>query len=182
MGYYRDPEATAALIQNGWLHSGDLGRFDEDGYLIVTGRKKEILVTSGGKKTSPAMLEAKLRNVAPIGQALVVGNNRNHLVALLTLDPEKVEAFAERHHFGQTASQLLDSEDFRRWLENEIERQVNATVSRFEGIKRFALLPNEFSIESGELTSTMKLRRAVCEAKYQSQIDALYAAAHESTD
>jgi long-chain acyl-CoA synthetase len=171
-GYYKDPQATAELIQDGWLHSGDVGELDADGFLRLTGRKKEIIVTSGGKKTPPATLEGLLRSISPIGQALVVGDRRPFLVAVLTLDPERVERFSAEHPGLEVSA---TNPTFHAWLEQAIAQQVNAKVARFETIKRFVVLPTDFSIEGGELTSTLKVRRAFCEAKYGSAIEALYA-------
>ncbi|MCU0699909.1 MAG: long-chain fatty acid--CoA ligase [Myxococcaceae bacterium] len=173
-GYFKNPEATAELIQEGWLHSGDVGELDADGYLRITGRKKEIIVTSGGKKTPPATLEGLLKSIEPIGQALVVGDRRPYLVALLTLDPEKLEAFRARNPGLVPAPQ---DTAFHAWLEAQIAERVNTKVSRFETIKRFTVLPHDFTIEGGELTSTLKVRRSVCEAKYAKEIEALYAGA-----
>jgi long-chain acyl-CoA synthetase len=179
MGYYKNPAATDELLQDGWLHSGDLGKFDDDGYLLVTGRKKEIIVTSTGKKTSPALIEAKLKDISPIGNALVHGDNRNYLVALLTLDADKVATHEAASTFGKTAAEVAASPQFLAFLRQEIEAKVNATLSRFETIKRFHVLPADFSVEGGELTSTLKLRRKVCEDKYRTQLDALY---HQSPE
>lgn len=176
MGYYKEPQATAELIDSkGWLHSGDAGELDAEGYLRVTGRKKEIIVTSGGKKTAPANIEAMLKLIAPVGNALVVGDNRNYLVALLALDPEKTEAFGAARKWPTTPQGLATHAPFRRYLEEALEREVNPRLSKFETIKKFDVLPNDFTIEGGELTSTMKVRRKVTADKYQARIDALYA-------
>ncbi len=175
LGYYKDPAATAELLEGGWLHSGDVGQLDEDGYLQITGRKKELIVTSGGKKTSPAHLEGLLKGIEPIGNALVVGEGRNYLVALLALDPERVGAFARQRGFPGEARALASHAPFRVYLEAALEREVNARVARFEQLKRFEVLPQDFSVEGGELTSTLKVRRKVCEAKYADVIARLYA-------
>jgi len=174
LGYYRDPKGTQELLEDGWLHSGDLGALEPDGQLKVTGRKKEIIVTSGGKKTAPAAIEAMLKALPPLGNAMLVGEGRNHLVALLPLDPERVPAFARERGWPEDLEQLAVHKPFLEDLERRIEAQVNARVSRFETVKRFAVLPRDFSVEEGELTPTLKLRRKVIAAKHAATIDALY--------
>lgn len=175
LGYYKEPAATAELIHDGWLHSGDVGTFDEDGFLQITGRKKELIVTSGGKKTAPSHLEGLLKAIEPVGNALVVGEGRNYLVALLALDPERVKAFARARGFPDEPAALAVAPAFRVYLEAAIEREVNPRVARFEQVKKFEVLPHDFTVEGGELTSTLKVRRKVCEAKYADAIARLYA-------
>ncbi|MFZ5440149.1 MAG: AMP-dependent synthetase/ligase [Myxococcota bacterium] len=175
LGYFKEPAATAELLEDGWLHSGDVGRLDEDGFLEITGRKKEIIVTSGGKKTAPSNLEAFLKGIEPVGNAMVVGDGRNYLVALLALDPERVASFAAKHAFPGEPAQLVAHEGFRAYLREAIEREVNARVARFETIKHFDVLPHDFTIEGGELTSTLKVRRKVVAEKYADRIAKLYA-------
>jgi long-chain acyl-CoA synthetase len=174
LGYFKDANATAELLQNGWLHSGDVGELDEDGYLQITGRKKEIIVTSGGKKTSPANIEGLLKTIAPIGNALVVGDRRNYLVALLALDADRIAPFAAQHGFPSAPHELAAHPAFRTLIEEQIARDVNPRLARFETIKRFEVLPDDFSIAGGELTSTMKVRRKVVESKYAAHIEKLY--------
>ncbi len=175
LGYYKDPTATAELLQDGWLHSGDVGHLDSEGYLHITGRKKELIVTSGGKKTSPASIEQLLKAVAPVGHALVAGERRNYLVALLTLDPERARALARQNGWPEDLPALAADPRLRQHLHEAIEREVNPRLARFETIKRFAVLAEDFSIASGELTPSMKMRRQVIEAKHKALIDSLYA-------
>jgi long-chain acyl-CoA synthetase len=175
MGYFKDPAATAELVQNGWLHSGDVGQLDEDGFLQITGRKKEIIVTSGGKKTAPSNLEGLLKTIDPIGNAMVVGEGRNHLVALLAIDPERLAAFSAQRGFPRDAAALVAHEGFRSYLREAIDREVNARVARFESIKSFEVLPHDFTVEGGELTSTLKVRRKIVAQKYAEAIERLYA-------
>ncbi|MER2560357.1 MAG: long-chain fatty acid--CoA ligase [Myxococcaceae bacterium] len=175
-GYFKEAEATQELLEDGWLHSGDVGELDPDGFLRITGRKKEIIVTSGGKKTPPATLEGLLRSIAPISQAIVFGDNKPYLVALLTLDPEKLPAFSAAHGFGTDPSMLATDATFKAWLEQQIEAEVNSKVARFETIKRFTVLPKDFSVEGTELTATLKIRRKVCEQKYAQAIATMYTA------
>jgi long-chain acyl-CoA synthetase len=176
LGYYKDPAATAELIQDGWLHSGDVGELNAEGFLRITGRKKEIIVTSGGKKTSPANIEALLRSVPPLSHALVVGERRSYLVALLALDPEKAVSFARERGLPESLSSLGRDPAFLEYLDGQIEQRVNSALARFEKIKRFAIVPYDFSVEGGELTPTMKVRRAVVEQKYADVIESLYLA------
>jgi long-chain acyl-CoA synthetase len=182
MGYYRDPHATAELLQDGWLHSGDLGVLDPDGQLRVTGRKKEIIVTSGGKKTAPVAIEAMLKTLPPVGNAMLVGEGRHHLVALVPLDPDRAPAFARERGWPEDPFALAEHPPFLEDLTGRIESQVNARLSRFETVKCFAVLPRDFSVEEGELTPTLKLRRKVIEARYAAQIDALYGTAAKEKD
>jgi long-chain acyl-CoA synthetase len=174
LGYYKDPAATAELIRDGWLHSGDVGELDAEGFLRITGRKKEIIVTSGGKKTAPANIEALLRSVSPISHAVVIGERRNYLVALLAVDPEKARSFGRDGGRAEPSSLASDSV-FLKYLADQIEQQVNSKLARFESIKRFAVIPQDFSVEGGELTPTLKVRRAVVEQKFAELIESLYA-------
>jgi len=154
-GYYRDPDATReALSPDGWLHTGDLGRLDEDGFLVVTGRKKDVLVTSVGKNVAPQKIEEALTASPLVSQALVVGNGRPYISALITLDEETGEASLHELH-------------------EHVER-VNAGLSGYERVKRFTVLPRDFSAEEGEVTPTLKLRRDVCERHFAAEIEGMY--------
>ena len=175
LGYFKDDAATRnARDAQGWLYTGDVGEMDANGYLRVTDRKKELLVTSGGKKTGPAVLESHLRQIRGVAQAVVVGDGRNYLAALLTLDPLQVAAVA-----AEAGSPALDVRSaaacpvFRAYLERALE-EANAHFARFETIKRFAVLPVEFSVDGGELTPTLKLKRRVIYKKYAAEIERLY--------
>jgi long-subunit acyl-CoA synthetase (AMP-forming) len=176
LGYFKDEAATrAALDADGFLHSGDVGVLDDAGYLTVTDRKKELLVTSGGKKTGPALLEARLKQLPGVAQAVVVGEGRNYLSALFTLDPLRVEEVArEAGSPARDAAQAAACPLFRAYLQRALAT-ANAHFARFETIKRFALLPHDFSVEGGELTPTLKLRRRVIYDKYAAEIERLYA-------
>jgi long-subunit acyl-CoA synthetase (AMP-forming) len=175
LGYRGDPEATREAVDaEGWLHTGDVGTLDEEGYLAITDRKKELLITSGGKNVGPQVIEAELQRIAPVAQAVVVGDGRRYLAALLTLDPERLPAVA-----AAAGSPARDPEAaaacprLRAALERELEA-VNARLARFETIKRFAILPRPLSIDAGELTPTLKLRRRVIYRRYAAEIEALY--------
>ena len=155
-GYFKDEEATREVLPgDGWLRSGDLGRLDQDGFLTITDRKKDILVTAGGKNVSPQNLENSLKTHAIVSQALVVGDRRPYVAALITLaegvDPKEAEAQIEH-----------------------VVADVNRDLSRFEQIKRYAILPRDFSAEEGEVTPTLKLKRRVCQEHFAPEIEALY--------
>ncbi|MBN1209419.1 MAG: long-chain fatty acid--CoA ligase [Myxococcaceae bacterium] len=177
MGYFKEPAATSALLEGSWLHTGDVGQLDGEGYAHITGRKKEIIVTSGGKKTAPSNIEALLKNVAPVSQAVVIGERRNYLVALLTLDAEKAKALAREQGWPEEPGALARDPRMYQYLEQAIERDVNSKLARFETIKRISILPEDFSIEAGEMTPTLKVRRGAVEKKHAALIESLYAEA-----
>ncbi|WP_309243001.1 AMP-dependent synthetase/ligase [Hyalangium versicolor] len=181
-GYYREAAATAQLLEDGWLHTGDVGMLDGEGFAHITGRKKEIIVTSGGKKTAPATIEALLKGISPVSQAVVIGDRRNYLVALLTLEAEAAKKLAREKGWPEDVQALASDPRLRQYLEQAIERDVNPLLARFETIKRISILPRDFSIDEGEMTPTLKVRRTAVEKKYASVIDALYAegAAHSA--
>jgi long-chain acyl-CoA synthetase len=175
MGYFKEPGATAELLQDGWLHTGDVGVLDGEGFAHITGRKKEIIVTSGGKKTAPANIEQLLKGVSPVSQAVVIGERRNYLVALLTVDTEKLKALAQQQGWPEEPGALVHEPRLRQYLEQAIERDVNLQLARFETIKRIAILPEDFTIEGGEMTPTLKVRRSEVEKKHAALIESLYA-------
>ncbi|MFF3626875.1 AMP-dependent synthetase/ligase [Streptomyces sp. NPDC002164] len=173
-GYLSAPEATAAVLRDGWLATGDLGSLDADGYLTITGRKKEILVTSGGKSVSPAGLEERVRAHPLVAQCLVVGNDRPYVAALVTIDQDAVE-----HWLAMQGRELLRPEELVRdpGLETEIRRAVvaaNTSVSQAESIRTFRILARPFSEEHGLLTPSLKLKRKAIEAAYAAEVEALY--------
>ncbi|MEV4680803.1 AMP-dependent synthetase/ligase [Streptomyces kurssanovii] len=173
-GYLGDPKATDAVLHDGWLATGDLGALDEDGYLTITGRKKEILVTSGGKSVSPAGLEERVRAHPLVAQCIVVGNDRPYIAALVTLDQESVE-----HWLAIQGRPLLPPAEMVRDpdLEMEIRRAVvaaNTLVSKSESIRTFRILAHPFSEEHGLLTPSLKLKRKAIENAYSAEVDALY--------
>jgi long-subunit acyl-CoA synthetase (AMP-forming) len=174
-GYRRDPEATrAAIDEDGWFHTGDVGTLDAEGFLAVTDRKKELLVTSGGKKVAPAPIEKRLQEILGVGHAVLVGEQRHFVGALLTLDSSAVPRLAER--VGSAARDVAEASScprIRAFLDREIAR-VNEALARFESVRAFRVLSAELSIESGELTPTLKLKRRVVYEKFAGEIEALY--------
>ncbi|MEU8624483.1 long-chain fatty acid--CoA ligase [Streptomyces sp. NPDC048669] len=173
-GYLGDPESTDAVLNDGWLATGDLGALDDDGYLTITGRKKEILVTSGGKSVSPGGLEERVRAHPLVAQCIVVGNDRPYIAALVTVDQESVEHWlAMRGRQRMSPGELVRDPD----LEMEVRRAVvaaNTAVSQAESIRTFRILAHQFTEEHGLLTPSLKLKRKAIETAYAAEVDALY--------
>ncbi len=174
-GYWKQPEATAeAIDSDGWLHTGDLGALDADGYLTITGRKKEILVTAGGKNVAPGALEDRLRAHPVVSQALVVGDGRPFVAALITLDEAAVAQWCQDSgRPAATTGELLADPDLLALVQGAVD-DANRSVSHAEAVKRFRLLADDFTEEGGELTPTMKVRRHVVEARYADAVESLY--------
>lgn len=174
-GYWRNPEATAGALEDGWFHTGDLGSVDSEGFLTITGRKKELIVTAGGKNVSPAGLEDVIRANALVSQAMVVGDQKPFIAALITIDPEAFPAWKERNGkpADATVADLVDDADLRAEIQGAID-EANKTVSHAEAIKKFRILPTDFSEESGEMTPTLKVKRNVVVDKFSDDIDAIY--------
>jgi len=174
-GYYKDAERSAeALDAEGWMHTGDIGELDADGFLKITDRKKELIITSGGKNISPALIEYELQRHPLIGQACAIGDKRNYVTALIVLDPEVTPAWARAH--GIDASSLGELAT-RPEVLAEVERGVaaaNSHLARVEQVRRFRVLPNEWTADSGELTPSLKRRRRVIVDRYTQEIDDLY--------
>ncbi len=175
LGYYKDEEATRETLDaDGWLHSGDIGTIDADGFVRITDRKKDIIITAGGHNVSPQNIEKQLRSIPAISQAVIVGDRMAYLVGILTLDPERLVHVAEA-----VGSPARDPESaatcprFLSYLDSQVD-VVNKSLARNEMVKKFAVVPAEFTIEGGELTPTMKIRRRVVLEKYQQTISELY--------
>jgi long-chain acyl-CoA synthetase len=170
-GYYKNDEATGETLVDGWLRTGDLGSIDEDGFVFITGRKKDIIITAGGKNITPANLENGLKQTRWISQAIVVGDRRPFLVALITLDADEAPAFADQH--GLSVDDLPRSEAMRAEVQKAVDG-VNSHVGPVEQIKYFTILEHDLAQETGELTPTLKVKRNVVADKYGAEIDALY--------
>ncbi|MEV6940874.1 AMP-binding protein [Streptomyces sp. NPDC051172] len=173
--YWNNPAATDAVLHDEWFATGDLGSLDEDGYLTITGRKKDILVTSGGKNVSPAVLEDRLRSRPPIGQCIVVGDNRPFVAALITLDPDSVAHWltVRKLPADTPLSQVVRDPRMRADVQKAVD-YANEAVSRAESVRAFALVEGEFTEDNGLLTPSLKIKRHAVTAAYAEQIEALY--------
>lgn len=174
-GYLKDDAATKSTIdEDGWLHSGDIGTIDSDGFLQITDRKKDLLITAGGENVAPQLIEGMLRNIPGVSQAVVIGDRRKYLAALLTLDAERAQQVATAAGISaSSAGELAASPDFQRLLEKRIE-EMNQELARVQTVKKFVILPADFSVDGGELTPTLKLKRRIINEKYKTQIENLY--------
>ncbi|MGD1171215.1 AMP-dependent synthetase/ligase [Mycobacterium seoulense] len=174
-GYWHNEQATNDAFTDGWFKTGDLGTLDEDGFLKITGRKKEIIVTAGGKNVAPAVLEDQLRAHALISQAMVVGDAKPFIGALITIDPEAFGAWKERNHkaAGASVADLANDPDLVAEVDAAV-KHANQAVSHAESIRKFRILPVDFTEDTGELTPTMKVKRNVVAEKFASDIDSIY--------
>ena len=173
-GYFKDPEATAAVLEpDGWLHSGDIATIDDDGFVTITDRKKDIIVTAGGKNIAPQNLENDLKTSRFVSQALVVGDRRPYPAVLITLDPVEIGKWAAEKGIEADVATLARDERVRELVAGIVE-EVNSERSRFEQIKRFAILPRDFEMEQGEVTPTLKLKRRVVLEHFAEEVEGLY--------
>jgi len=175
-GYYDDPEATAETIDSdGWLHSGDIGEIDEDGYLSITDRKKELIVTAGGKNVAPQRVESTIGASSYIRQVVACGDRQKFIAALVTLNGDNIRRWAAEHGLGsKTVEELASEPDVRELIEAEIAER-NRELASFESVKKFRILPRELSIAEGDLTPTLKVRRKVVREKHQELLREIYA-------
>ncbi len=173
--YYRDPEATREAVDaDGWLHSGDIGVLDDEGFLRITDRKKDIIVTSGGKNVAPQNVENLLKNDKFVSQAFVYGDRRKYLTALLTLAPDEVAKWAAQNGIAETDPAALARNPRVQGMMRARVDEINEKLASFEQVKKFAILPSDFTQETGELTPTLKVKRKVVIQKYGRILDALY--------
>jgi len=172
-GYYKNEEATRETIVDDWLHTGDIGEIDSDGFLSITGRKKDIIITAGGKNITPSNLEAEIKQHPLVSQCVVIGDRRPYLVALVTLDPEEAATWAKEHELEPDPVALASNEEVRASIQAHVD-QINEKFARVEQVKKIRILPNDLSQEGGELTPTLKVKRNVVAEKYEGDIDALY--------
>jgi len=171
LGYFKDPEATADALQDGWLCSGDLGRFDEEGFLHITGRKKDIIITAGGKNITPKNIESGIKNHPLVHEAVVIGDRRKYLTALISPDDEALAGWLKERGLRGAAHELDEVHD-SIW---ETVERVNSKLARVEQIKKIKVLPRALSIEDDELTPTLKVKRAKVNEHFADEIESLYA-------
>jgi long-chain acyl-CoA synthetase len=176
IGYWNNPGATAeALEPDGWFHSGDIGEIDDDGFVTITGRKKELLVTAAGKNVAPAVLEDRLRANWLVSQCMVVGDGQPFIAALVTIDPESFPAWAKQNNKGAaTVADLVDDPDLNAAIQHAVD-DANKAVSHAEAIKKFRILSVDWTEEGGQITPSLKLKRNVVMAEFAAEVDALYA-------
>ena len=175
-GYWHNEEATAEAIEpDGWFHSGDIGKLDQDGFLAITGRKKEILVTAAGKNVAPAVLEDRINADPIVGISMVVGDGKPFIACLISIDMENWAAWKQNNNKPESASvaDLKDDPDLRAQIQTAIDN-ANKAVSKAESVRKFEILPFELNEENGDLTPTLKLKRNVVMEKYGDLVESLY--------
>ncbi len=174
-GYFKDPEATAAAIdQEGWFHTGDIAAIDDEGFISITDRKKDLIVTAGGKNIAPQNIEKLIRALPLISQVIVFGDRRNYLIALITLNENELLNFSKRECLADREQTALAANQKVLQAVSEHVKNVNACLAPYEQIRRFTILPHDFTEEAGELTPTLKLRRQEIVKRYRDRIESIY--------
>jgi len=177
VGYWNNPTATAEVLEpDGWFHSGDIGEIDDRGFVRITGRKKELIVTAGGKNVAPAVLEDRLRSHALVSQCMVVGDQKPFVAAIVTLDPEALPMWLKVQGKDEslTTADLMGDAEVLAEIQGAVD-EANKAVSHAEAIKKFVLVPEEWTEEGGQMTPSMKLKRGVVHKEYEAQIEEIYA-------
>lgn len=173
--YYKDPASEEKFTDDGWLRTGDKGALDADGFLTITGRIKELFKTSGGKYIAPPAIESKFKAVCPYAsQFMVFGNERNYCVALVTLDPDAIAGWAKEHGVSGDYAEIVTSDACHELVAGYVD-ELNKRLNRWETIKKWQVLDHDLTVESGELTPSMKVKRNVVEDNYAEIIDGFYA-------
>ena len=173
-GYWNNEVATKeALTPEGWFHTGDLGEIDDEGFVRITGRKKEIIVTAGGKNVAPTVLEDRIRSHYLVSQCMVVGDGQPFIAALVTIDPESLPMWAEQHQKTGGLADLVDDADLLSEIERAVE-EANEAVSKAESIRKFTILPVDWTEEGGQLTPSLKLKRNVVMREFRADVEAIY--------
>jgi long-chain acyl-CoA synthetase len=178
-GYWHNKASTDEAVQDGWFHSGDIGEIDDDGFLKITGRKKELIVTAGGKNVAPAVLEDRLRAHPLVSQCMVVGDQQPFIACLVTIDPEAIGPWASSRGKSADVTTLVDDPDLRAEIQLAVD-DANKAVSKAEAIRKFTILPIDWTEEGGQLTPSLKLKRAVVMKEFAKDVDALYAGGPKS--
>jgi long-chain acyl-CoA synthetase len=173
-GYHNNPEASAEVLKDGWFHTGDIGQLDGEGFLKITGRKKELIVTAGGKNVAPTVLEDRIRAHALVGQCMVIGDNQPFIAALITIDPEAYPTWAEANGKSGSIADNINDPDLKAEVQKAVD-DANKAVSKAESIRTFKILPDDFVV-GVELSQKMSVKRHVVSEKYQAEIDEIYAA------
>jgi long-chain acyl-CoA synthetase len=173
-GYFRDPQATAEVLQDGWMRSGDVGELDPDGYLKITDRKKDLIITAGGKNIAPQNIENQLKFSPYINDAVVIGDRRKYLVAIIVIDEDNVVKFAQDNKIQYTTyASLTQHPEVTKLIQREVDA-VNKTLASVETIKKFTILPKKLYEEDGEVTPTMKVKRKYINQAFKDLIEAMY--------
>jgi long-chain acyl-CoA synthetase len=173
-GYWHNAKATGETVVDGWFHSGDIGEIDDQGFVKITGRKKELIVTAGGKNVAPAVLEDRLRAHPLVSQCMVVGDQQPFIACLVTIDPEAIVPWATAKGKSTDVASLVDDSDLRAEIQGAVD-EANKAVSKAEAIRKFTILPVDWTEEGGQMTPSLKLKRAVVMKEFSSEVDALYA-------